>query len=95
MANLTDEQHAKLNALIVELETLPTPELIAESGRLRCSSPLNEAGKQRLRLAIGGGAAAQKIMAYRRVFSFSYSPRRARVATGSRARARRAVAMAV
>ncbi|MDQ3695826.1 MAG: hypothetical protein M3464_19735 [Chloroflexota bacterium] len=30
-----------------------------------------------------------------RVFSFSYSPRRARVATGSRARARRAVAMAV
>ena len=64
MENLTPEQHARLDALLAELETLPTPELIAESGRLRCPLPLDEAGKNRMRPAFGGGIAAQKLLSY-------------------------------
>lgn len=64
MENLSTDQRAKLNALIAELATLPTPELIAESVRLRIARPLDDMGKQRMRLAIGGGIAAEKLMAY-------------------------------
>lgn len=64
MENLTPEQQAKLDVLMVELEKLPTPEIIAESGRLRLPKPLDDAGKKRMRLAWSGGIAAQKLMAY-------------------------------
>lgn len=64
MENLTTAQRAKLKALMEELEKLPTPEVIAESGRLRVPRPLDDAGKKRMRLAIGGGIAAQKLLAY-------------------------------
>jgi len=50
MRCLTPDQQARLDALMAGLETLPTPELIAESGRLRCEMPLDEVGKRRMRL---------------------------------------------
>ncbi len=64
MENMTDEQRSRLDALTAELETLPTPELILESGRLRCPMPLDNTGKVRMRLAIAGGIAAQKLLSY-------------------------------
>lgn len=64
MENLTGAQRAKLEALLAELETLPTPEVISESGRLRLPLPLNDAGKKRMRLAWSGGIAAEKLLAY-------------------------------
>lgn len=64
MRSLTPDQQARLDALMAGLETLPTPVLLAESGRLRCEMPLNEVGKRRMRLALSGAFAAEKIMAY-------------------------------
>lgn len=64
MRSLTPDQRPRLDALMAGLETLPTPELIAESGRLRCEMPLDEVGKRRMRLALSGAFAAEKIMAY-------------------------------
>lgn len=64
MENLTTAQRAKLEALMEELEKLPTPEVIAESGRLRVPRPLDDAGKKRMRLAWSGGIAAEKLLAY-------------------------------
>lgn len=61
---MDQEQKFRLDALIAELETLPTPELIAEGCRLRCSLPLDDAAKKRLRFAFAGGIAAEKCLAY-------------------------------
>ncbi len=49
MEKLTEEQQARLAALMAELETHATPELITESGRLRCPLSLDDTGKQRMR----------------------------------------------
>jgi hypothetical protein len=64
MTNLTDDQQSQLDAVMAELETFPTPELIVESGRLRTSLPLDDAGKRLMRQAYAGGIAAQKLLAY-------------------------------
>ena len=64
MDTLATEQRRRLDALMAELEKLPTPELIPESARLRCPMPLDEAGKKRMRPAFGGGIAAQKLLSY-------------------------------
>lgn len=64
MDSLTFEQGAKLDALLAELASLPTPELNADSGRLRCGLPLDDVGKKRMRLALSGAFAAEKILAY-------------------------------
>lgn len=64
MAGLTDEQQTKLDALMAELERLPTPEAIAEAGRLRCPLPLDDRGRARMRMAIAGAIAAEKLLAY-------------------------------
>lgn len=61
---MTPEQKVKLDELMAELDGLPTPELIAEAGRLRCSLPLNAEGKKRMHLAIGGAIAAEKLLVY-------------------------------
>jgi uncharacterized protein (UPF0335 family) len=62
--NLTLEQETKLNALITELDSLSTPHLIVEAGRLCIPMPLNERGKRRFRQVYSGGVAAQKLMSY-------------------------------
>lgn len=64
MENLPPEQQTRLEALMAELETLPTPELIAESGRLRLPLPLNEVGKKRMRLAWSGAFSYGKVESY-------------------------------
>ena len=64
---LTPEQETKLQALLAALEQLPTPELILESARLRTpliEGNVDEAAKKRMRFAIEGGFAAQKVLAY-------------------------------
>lgn len=64
MQDLTVEQQGQLAAVLAELNTLPTPELIAEAGRLRCPLPLDDAGRARMRLALGGAYATGKVMSY-------------------------------
>ncbi len=64
MENLTPEQRWKIDALMAELETLPTPEAITESGKLRCPIPRGDTGNARMRLAIAGGIAAQRLLSY-------------------------------
>lgn len=61
---LTVEQQARLDSLLAELNTLPTPELIYESARLRLRFPLDDSGKKRMRMAFAGAIAAQKLLAY-------------------------------
>src|SRR5215218_5754600 len=64
MDTLTTEQRAQLDALLAHLETFPTPELILESGKLRCPPPLDDKGKKRLGFAFAGAVAAEKILSY-------------------------------
>lgn len=64
MDNIIAQQRTQIEALLAELDTLPTPELIVEVGRLRCSSPLGESGKARMRLAYGGAFAIGKVAHY-------------------------------
>lgn len=64
MGTLTDKQQHELNALLEELDTLPTPELIVEAARLRLPVPMDEKSKKLMRQAYAGGIAAQKLLAY-------------------------------
>lgn len=62
--NLTEEQQAKLDALMAELETLPLYDLILQSARLRCPQVFDDRMKAQMRLAMRGGIAAEKLLAY-------------------------------
>jgi len=64
MDSLTHEQQAKLDALVAKLETLPTPELIIESVRIRNIDWTTEEGKALYLTAMAGAIAAQKTMSY-------------------------------
>src|SRR5690349_25164487 len=64
MQPLTEDQQARLDALLRELATLPVPELIAEAGRLRGKPPMSEQLVNRMRSAFSGALAAQKIVSY-------------------------------
>lgn len=61
---MTLEQRIKLDALLAELNMLPTPELIREAGQIRIPAPLDDAGRKRIYLTLGGAIAAQKLLAY-------------------------------
>ncbi len=61
---LTSEQESRLFAVIDELASFPTPELIVESARLRTGSHLDESAKKRMQLALSGAIALTKIMSY-------------------------------
>ena len=62
--NLTGEQQAKLDALMAELETLPTPELIVEATRLQGVNLATEEGRARHRTSMAGQIAAEKMLSY-------------------------------
>ncbi len=78
MENLTREQESQLDALIAELEELPTAELIIEAARLRVmdrlrdthqaatqdGDPAVEEAKNLFRKAMAGSIAAEKVMSY-------------------------------
>lgn len=64
MENLTADQRTRLDALMAALDRLPTSDAIEASGRLRCPLPLDHTGKNRMRLAIAGAIAAEKLLAY-------------------------------
>lgn len=61
---MTEEQQARLEGVIAALETLPTPEVIIESQKLRCSLPLTDKTRRRLRMAYAGGISAQRLLSY-------------------------------
>ena len=64
MEILTDEQQGKLDALLAELATLPTPELIVEAVRIRGIDVSTEEGQHLFRTAMAGGIAAEKMFSY-------------------------------
>ena len=61
---LTSDNQQRLDALIAELETLPTAERILQSADLLCPFPRREAEKKRLRSAMAGAFAAERTMYY-------------------------------
>jgi hypothetical protein len=62
--DLTDEQKARFQGVMENLEKLDVPELLAESARLRMPKPITEALKPRYRSNFAGAIAAQKVLAY-------------------------------
>lgn len=64
LAHMSAEESNRLLELMIKLQTLPTPELIAESARLRCPEPLTDATKRRFRNQLAGAFAAQTVYAY-------------------------------
>lgn len=64
MNSLTKDQQAKLDAVLAELETLPTQELIVEAVRIRNLDWGTDEGKALYRTALASGIAGHKIMSY-------------------------------
>lgn len=64
MAQLSEDQHNQIELLLAHLNTFPTPELIATSGDLRASRPLDDVGKARIRQSLAGAYAMEKIGYY-------------------------------
>ncbi len=54
----------RLDAVIAELRTLPTPEFIVESVRIRLEDPSNEEHLKRYRAAFAGAIAARMVLHY-------------------------------
>jgi hypothetical protein len=62
---MTPNQATQLFDVMLKLNTLATPELIAESARLRCPEPLTDQVKQRFRNQLSGAFALETLYAYR------------------------------
>jgi hypothetical protein len=71
MDSLNTEQQERLIALITELETLPTAERIVQSAKVRCPLPVGEAEKKRMRAALAGAFAAEKVVYYLQCLRFA------------------------
>jgi hypothetical protein len=64
MKPLIRKQNKKLDEVLKEVASLPAPEMIAESIRLRCPGLPNEPQKAQFRMAARGGYAAEKVLLY-------------------------------
>lgn len=64
MERLTDEQQTRLKVLLVHLQTFPTAELLVASGELRTGRPIGDIEQKRIRQALAGAFAMEKVGSY-------------------------------